>query len=406
MCKEKFNSPQHYREWSRRLDREWNQALPSGEFSVVRFVFDRTAGWGKQWEVITLSHFTDCVIGKNGVNYGGIHAKQNGTVLAYIRSLVEKGAILREPKGKSFIYSINYDWTPPMKMPKSKRAIKKFEERMANVCDNRTDDVCENRTGDSAIIAHKENKKERGKKNKEGDKSLPSLKAEIEKGQDKVRERSRLTRNSQKREGYFLKDSKGFVPTERAFRKIWEDTHNEHFEGQMCHSLSKRSINALRAYCREWGGRNSKDEFVYDFLPWVFRNWRTLMKTQFSWMSDSPEIPAPFFLSNAKLRSHFESAWQDRKEIDRMASLSPKEREVEWLKKKGVSPEAAEKISSEIDKNSEILEKIKKAKRAIPARRKRAFKIAKKSSQCISRAVRPKSSDARTNLESLPDWDE
>ena len=113
MSKEKddrFRCPQHYREWSRFIDRAWNQALPSQEFVVARFIFDRTAGWGKTWERIPVHHFTKCVVGADGTNYGGIHATSKGTVRRALESLVSKGAVLRKQSGRSYRYSLNYNW--------------------------------------------------------------------------------------------------------------------------------------------------------------------------------------------------------------------------------------------------------------------------------------------------------
>lgn len=85
-------------------------SLTAGEYSCVRFIFDRTAGWNKKWEKIPLRHFTDGFHGRDGRFWGASALKTRNSVISNIKKLLEKKIILREAcEGDTYKYSLNYD---------------------------------------------------------------------------------------------------------------------------------------------------------------------------------------------------------------------------------------------------------------------------------------------------------
>ena len=101
-----------YRERSIIIDRVWLSHLTPMEFCIVRFIFDRTAGWGKEWEAIPLRHFTEGVVTRNGQVHGKLNCVRKETVRAQLEVMAERGMILRCTHRHSFKYSLNYEWVP------------------------------------------------------------------------------------------------------------------------------------------------------------------------------------------------------------------------------------------------------------------------------------------------------
>jgi hypothetical protein len=343
LCK----SPEDYRQWSRFLDRAWNQALPAQEFAVARFIFDRTAGWGKQWERIPVRHFTRCVVAFDGTNHGGIAAASKGTVRRALDSLIAKGAVLREDAGRSFMYSLNYDWKPPMKVPKRLKGSKVDPSEGSKVDPSR---------GPKLTPKEEEKVKPSGKGRKRS--ALADVKGDILDSLDETERRSRAKREAKKKKVVGTK--RGVMPAEGAVRRIWEDLHIENHKGKPCAPLSKRALHMIRSYCKEWNRRNPDHEFLTDYLPWLFRNWSLIRKTSIGWMTDSPEVPQPMFVANAKMRPHFEEGWGKRIWFDKLRQMSPYDREVAVLMDRGMEKEAAERMATEKREGTDTLRKIKK----------------------------------------------
>ncbi len=107
--------------------RRWFHHLTALERLAVMFVYDRTCGWNKEWERITVNQFTQGVFGfdeeEGGFEcYAAPFSKDRTGAQKVINRLIEKGAILRrdipgDPKGCKE-YSLNEDWDyPTIKVP-------------------------------------------------------------------------------------------------------------------------------------------------------------------------------------------------------------------------------------------------------------------------------------------------
>lgn len=108
--------------------RDWFHHLSAIERLIVIFVYDRTWGWNKEWEVITYEHFTKGVFGYIPAgkwtgelgeirSYAAPVSSDRTTVSKALNSLVAKGALLRRkvkghPRGL-IQYSLNAGWDFP-----------------------------------------------------------------------------------------------------------------------------------------------------------------------------------------------------------------------------------------------------------------------------------------------------
>lgn len=373
--------------------------LSSSEFSLVRFIFDRTAGWGKEWERISIKHFIEGIESKDGSRWGGTCIKSKRTVIPILQGLLDKGAIQRERYGASFKYSLNYNWEP-MKVPKRLKNLEKGEEGGKN-CPSRGGKNC---TPRGAKIAHIRGKKDKSLSGKESNPppALADEKEDIEKGLEEVKARSSSRRAKQKEDGYHCRGKAGgFVPKERAMQKIWMDLHSEHFPDESCAAFSKRGLHMIRSYCKEWNVRNTKHEFISDFLPFLFERWSLIRATSLSWMSDSPECPQVMFVANAKLRSHMESGWAERESLAHLSKLSPYDREVAVLMKKGMDKEKAQQMAKELKQGGDMLKKVRREQKVLDDQKQMMKRQSiKRRPPTITKGKRPSEDD--TSDKTLP----
>lgn len=108
--------------------RYWFHHLTALERLAVMFIYDRTLGWNKEWETITIEQFTKGVFGycKDTDKFECFAApftRDRTRAQNVLKGLVEKGVIFRReipnhPKGM-IEYSLNIDWrVPPVPVPK------------------------------------------------------------------------------------------------------------------------------------------------------------------------------------------------------------------------------------------------------------------------------------------------
>jgi len=347
-----FNSPVLYRDWSRILDRQWLPYLSGNEFAVVRFIFDRTAGWGKEWEKIPLRHFTDGVIAKDGQTYGKTTLSDK-TVRTMLSALTDRGVILcRREAGDSASYSLNYEWTPIMKIPK--RLKENAEKELATPV-NFTTPLRQDLPKPPVNFTDHKREERKSLREREATAIADAItvesgtrietREELEAGIAKATAASRSRRELKKQEGYHMRGKDGgFVPSVEAMRKLWVDLHNKHSPQIPPSALPDKSIHMLRSYCREWNGRNVGKEWV-DFLEWVFENWSGICRTSLRWMTSKPDAPMPAMVASSKLRVHLENGWQHREKIAAIYALPPREREIRFLMlERGITKEHAESM--------------------------------------------------------------
>lgn len=340
-----FRSPADYREWSRTLDRLWLSHLTPMEFGIIRFIFDRTAGWSKEWETIPIHHFTEGVVARDGREHGKLNSARKETVRAHLESLTERGVLLRRPCNRSFAYSLNYEWDPAMKIPK----------RLKTTSNGSLGEQFKGSLGEQLTGSLGEPKEEREEK-PFGKRKLAPAELTQEMGTGETREqmeaalsaaasRSASRRATRSASGYACRGADGgIVPSDGAMRRLWTDLHVANFPGVPVSAFSTKAIAMLRGYAKEWNLRHPGEEFT-SYLTWLFENWHAVRVMIVGWMPTFPDYPEPMLVANAKMRPHIEEGWSARARLESLRKLSPREREIrELIRQKGMDRETAERL--------------------------------------------------------------
>jgi len=411
-----LSSPVFYRDWSQTIDRLWQGHLTPFEFAIIRFIFDRTVGWGKEWERIPLRHFTEGVISKDDKCHGRSCLKPTA-VKAALASLSEKGAILIQHESNCNHYSLNYEWTP-MKTPKRLKTAEKEDSlswsdgdypvgRVATNCKSRGDHHKRDKgkslrkPQDAATADAVDVSSGRGEMKIE-------TRAELEASLKKVESASRAKRDAKKQDGKLIRGDSGRVPSLSAMRRIWADFHSAHCKQVPHTALPNKSLFMLQSYAKEWNLRHEGVEWV-DFLGWVFENWDAITRTSFRWMSPKPICPDPHLVASAKLRVYLEDGWNHRETIRAIYALPPREREIRFLMlERGMSREVAEKwATARKDQDAKIDElaaehrKLEVAKKSLALERTAMSATARRIKDQIDRR-----SSERAGLNAMTEEDE
>src|SRR5947207_2303199 len=81
-----------FRDFHRMISRYWKPHLSAAEYSVLDMIVDRTLGWGKLWELISLSHFVRGVW-SDEITYSDGTGLGKRTIQRAIITLLKKGVI-------------------------------------------------------------------------------------------------------------------------------------------------------------------------------------------------------------------------------------------------------------------------------------------------------------------------
>ena len=119
-----LRSPFFYRDLHRYISRYWKCHMNASEYSTLDMIFDRTIGWGKLWEWISLQHFVTGIWNEKQVYSDGTGLSKR-TVQRAIMTLESKGMILkRDCFGQCSKFALNLLWKPPsMRYVNGKKAF-------------------------------------------------------------------------------------------------------------------------------------------------------------------------------------------------------------------------------------------------------------------------------------------
>lgn len=337
-----------YRDWEfarealRKVLRVWSLEFSSLELRTALFVYDRTLGWGKEWEVITTEQASDGVWSEAGECYAAPITKDKARARAALKKLVDKGFLYRRAKDKTYEYSLNLD---DMKVPK----------RLKEGVRNRISEGCEIALFTGAKSHSKEYIKRReAKYNMCASAShSASLAADgIEEARNSVERimvRSKARAEAKKKSGKFERcangSQSGFVPFKNVLPIIWVDMHKKYFPEASRSAIPAVTLKILHSYAKNWTHLRTSGEFL-EYLEWVFANWQTLKAGPFSWMSAFPIAPSARIIVNSKLRVLMEEAFQHREWWSQWSKMDEYERKVEHLvAHKGMDRDKAESIA-------------------------------------------------------------
>jgi hypothetical protein len=101
-----------FRDLHRYISRYWMAHLTAAEFSVVDMVLDRTFGWGKLWEYISLNQFVHGVSSHGKVFSNGTGMSKRTVQRAVRRLQASRTIFSKKAKGDLSRFALNLIWEP------------------------------------------------------------------------------------------------------------------------------------------------------------------------------------------------------------------------------------------------------------------------------------------------------
>ena len=358
-----MKNPIEFREWFKILFRVWRPHLSPNEFLVAQFVFDRTAGWGKEWEVIRTDHFINGVVGTDGKVYSTGLVITRPTLSKCLTALIALGALRLRKDRRRKAYALNYEWNPdetqtlqdmPLAKPKRLQNLQTVQKVQSSEMENnfpKTPEMENNFTEDCKISLRLHKKRKDKCYAKEETTSSASRSGPASQGEGLLAVAKLMDAVSRKsanqRQGKI--NLWRFDSVHKAWHGLCLSLHPEanHL------AVTKTDCLILHRYGKRFVGSSkarTNSEWL-DYLSWVIERWHTIRESQFAWMkASSPSVPSIRFF--VKFSDRFEQAWAGRQSLERMAGLSTREREIETRVLKGTDRSTAER---EVDERLGLL---------------------------------------------------
>ena len=373
-----LNSPVYFREWFRVIERVWGGYLTTSAKSIVWMVFDRTLGWGKEWERIPLRHFTDGVMREEGrfLTHPGTGLNRS-TVRVWLEALVAGEVLLKQ--GES-TYSLNYDWSPKritqdMREPKNqtpekrkgslaerKPTRKPWEDDQEKAVEGvefppKRGEFSTKRGGNSTPI--REGKEREGKTKR--DPASPKG-GELGKTLDRIQ-----NQNKTKKEERRNKKEENIPPSEQVGR-LFDDLRLAAFPDIAFPATRKTDASILKKFAFRWCRRGDEERRLSysdfkDFLDWALTRWTTLMLNRFAWVDNAPHYPEVRFMVG--LSDHFLRAYQEKQRVDALVGLTPQQAYAARLRQDGVSENDAREAAEERFRDHSQAERLKRERHGL-----------------------------------------
>jgi hypothetical protein len=353
----KIKDWQFVREVHRKMVRVWFPHFSALERLALIFVYDRTLGWGKEWERITMEHCAEGVYDERGQCFAAPFTSCRKRAGEVMRGLCDAGAIrfTVHPTDKAKRYALNFDFDPSMKLPKRLKEgggnapLRGAEPphcigaETPHVREGEVREVKQKRLADGNVRRSMGNN--------------PESREELEIAIVKVRSRAKARSAEKKRRGRALrKDGTGFHPNKAAILIYWRDLWLSHYPDLPIDPVPKVLLHILWQYWKAWTESRKAGEFE-DYLEWVFENWNAVRLGSLGWMADAPKAPAARMLVSSKLRGYFEEAYREKEAVALWRKLEPHERRLQELVEKGMDPDKArESVEKEFATKKELVE--------------------------------------------------
>jgi hypothetical protein len=333
-----MRNPIEFREWFKILFRVWRPAMSPNQFLTALFVFDRTAGWGKEWETITHQQFLEGILGaKDGKSYASGLKMSKNTLIDSLSWLKANQVLLQRPNSNRSAYSLNYEWNPEhhqtmsLASPKRLQNLQTHSEKGAKI-----------EPFEGAKIEPFEGAKiEPYKKGKENCFAKDETGNTTYSRRDDEPDLMNLLSDAQERSRTKRKAKVAAWSTSSSLI-AWHDLCKSQQPSLQHLATTKTDGVILHRYGKRWidNGRNPDAWLVY--LEWVILRWPGIRNDQFAWMkASSPGVPSIRFF--VRFSDRFEQAYADRSKIEHVAGQTTREREVDRLVAKGMDKLVAEK---------------------------------------------------------------
>ena len=357
--KRKKVSPLEFREFSQKIDREWQMYLGPIGTAIVRMVMDRTVGWQKDIERISLRQFAEGVWqvkdGKRVCIHGGLRIAV-GTLKRWLLKLEEVGVVrkIKDPDGGADFFSINKEWTPcplpgdqepkqimGLRKPKqgsSNRAGGRLKKSQSRVVQNELPPSSERATP-QLRKSYKEVPKGTKEKKAKAKTSPPSGGEQtIDEVLGEVQERSAIKAKNRREESWER------APSQVKILRLFNEAIQSSFPNEL--PLPGKVGGLLKGQGKLFVSREQGDWNDFkEFLLWVVENWSRFKTDFWGRLENVPDIPVPQFVFSSgilRLLLHTKDDWAFYQSIE---GLDPQARELHtYARQKGVSLEKAEEV--------------------------------------------------------------
>lgn len=438
-----MKSNPNYADWQfsrdvlRKITREWFLHLSALERLAVLFVYDRTFGWNKRFERITLDQFSKGVWSspESGneqaeqqarVCYAAPFTRDRTSASRIIRDLTERGVLIvtheSRRSGNAKLYALNVDWNPTstentlMKLPKRLKqpnSVKRRVESDEGGIDFNTDDSIDSNTLDSIDFNTQRETKEEEKQNDK----IPNaggVRVEVEKSIRSIKAKSKKRLLDKSQAGRMLRsDATGFHPTKAALTLVWRDLFSTHFPNEPISEMTAATRTILWNYWKTWTLARKSGEFR-EYLDWLFECWNSIRVGTFSWMDDCPKVPQARIIVNGKLRVMLEETYQHKDRLREWSKLEPSERAFKRLvEDQGMDRDAATKIVQREHASATELRRIREERAKLKIQQEQLERVRRQTSgngDSASGATRKRTRTPKTPLsvksENFGEWKE
>lgn len=328
---DELSSLNFYASFNRWMNRQWKRHLSLAERSVLDYVFDRTIGWGKEWEAISLRHL------QSGFKHELAHCASKGTGLSVqacvsgLRALCASG-LLRKKEGQGRAasqYAINFNWTPDNDTPTYTQAMLKLPKSKTTSAAS----ALPSRAHPSTELRYKREKEELNEQKlatqagKPGATKFDTIVAEIKSHSEKRAAKAKASNRF----------------TVLSLEAIYQHEWTSAFPDTPPVTWKKHEGHALK----QWGTRfqGSTRTSFSEMFAWCVSRWRQIMAHEFKTFKGAPAFPAVGFM--VKFSDRFQAAYARRAELERRAALTERDTAIASAMDKGMDQDAAERHADE-----------------------------------------------------------
>jgi hypothetical protein len=331
-----LRDPVWFREWFKVVMREWALELTMQQVSVVLFIMDRTAAWGKEWELIRYTSFVDGITSKDGSKrYAAGVCNSVSTATRITNELIALDMLCKRRSKAGNYWALNYNRNNKTDMKKTRKITRNQSPVTGS---NHSSVSGSNRSSVTArkkVIPKREEASQ--KINTRPAKTSPfPPKATFDIAGVLSGVKNRAAESRQRRIA-----KRGGKLNSTEVNQLWAATIQDAewvkatdlSAGRLY--LTKVEAKALKSYSDRYATNYPKQSFR-DFLPWMLNNWHGLRTELFAWMDKHPAPETPNALFIIKWATKFEEQYSKRDAFDKLLEMTPEERQLDRLVRSGM----------------------------------------------------------------------
>lgn len=366
------------------IERRLKSCLKSSDYSVLRFIADRTLSFYKTTERIPMRHFLQGFKTSSGeVITTGVGLSRS-TVKRSLARLYADGLITRSLVKSSFGdgYEYSLDWRGSLAFVEEREALRKSDAPRKNSGTQSELRGGSKRPQTGVKMTPHNNRKKTTDPNNGSTRfcAVGRQKDGLNKNSEDITPSTSMSAEYPSSDeclhGHGVADAiaAGQRVTNDNMRKLAERPVSAKVIEDIWNTQMQQSWSTVRL--GKWTGRmygNAKSLIeqvgknnVQDFVEWSIKNWPLVKRSKFPPQGEIDCPKYPDFIFFFALHRTFKDVWEDR-EFMRSLADNPKAGLIVWLKNQGYSEEDAIEEAGQRDKHKERMEELAAAKKEIEA---------------------------------------